>query len=223
MRLGRVCDRDGHATVGRGSLCDGGRLGGWETAATSAFFAGEAFAFEAGLDEVFAVAFGAEGFAAGFDAEGVFDGAEAEAAGDAVVEDVDAAVLELDDLAAVDADEMVVGGVVEEVGVVGGLAVAEVDFLEEAGLGEEAEGAVEGGAGAAGLLAAEAVPEFVGGEVLIGGEDGLHEGLALGSVAQALVLDKGIQSVSHLGGHGGTMNRECGLLNIELCLKGKNC
>jgi hypothetical protein len=157
-----------------------------------ALFAGHAFAFEAGLDEVLAVAFLAEGFAAGFDAEGVLHGAVAEAAGDAVVEDVDAVVLELDDLAAVDADEVVVGGAIEEIGVVGGLTVAEVDFLEEAGFGEEGEGAVEGGAGAAGFMSAEPVPEFVGCEVLVGGKNGVHQGVPLGGIAEALVLDKGV-------------------------------
>ena len=80
-------------------LADGGvSMTGTVMLLESAFFAGEAFAFEAGLDVVLAVAFLAELFAAGFDAEGAFDGAEPEAAGDAVVEDVDAAVFEFDDL-----------------------------------------------------------------------------------------------------------------------------
>ena len=200
---GRACDRGGHAT--------------W-----LALFAGHAFAFEAGLEEVLAVAFLAEGFAAGFDAEGVFDGAEAEAASDAVIEDVDAVVLEFDDFAAVDADEVVVGGAIEEIGVVGGLTVAEVDFLEEAGLGEEGEGAVEGGAGGPGGLSTEAFPELVGRKMLIGGENGLDEGVALGGVAEAFVFDKGVQSFAHLGGHGEEYKQESRLLNIELCLRARN-
>jgi hypothetical protein len=162
---------------------------------------------EAGFDEVRAAAMGPEGFAAGFDTEGVFDGAESEAAGDTVVEDIDSVVLEFDDFAAVDADEVGVGGAIEKIGVVSGLTVAEVDFLEEAGFGEEGEGAVEGGAGGSGGFSAEAFPELVGRKMLVGGENGLDESVALGGVAEAFVFDKGVQSLAHLGGHGGSMDR----------------
>ena len=117
-------------------------LGRWLAA-----FGGEAFTFEAGLDEVFAGARLAELFAGGLDADGFLGGAEPEAFGDAVLEDVEVGVLEFDDVVAVDADEVVVVWVVDEVGVVVFLVAAEVDFVEEASFGEEGECAVEGGAG----------------------------------------------------------------------------
>jgi len=105
------------------------------------------------LEEIGAAAFGAEFFAAGFDAEGLLHGSEAQAAGDAVVEDLKVIIFELDDLAAIDADEVVVGWAVEKIWVVGGLAVTEVDFLDECRFDEEAEGAVDGGAGGLQLAA----------------------------------------------------------------------
>ena len=119
------------------------------------------------MEEVRAVSFGAETFAGGLDAEGVFFGAEAEAAGNAGVEKVEVFVLELGDFSAIQADEVVVAGSDVEVRVVGGLAIAEVDFLEEAGFVEEGKGAVEGGAGGACASGAEAVEELLGREVFV--------------------------------------------------------
>jgi hypothetical protein len=174
----------------------------------SAFLAREAFSGDAGLDEVGAVALGAEGFAAGLDAEGAFHRAESEAAGNAVIEDTDAVVLELDDLAAVDANEVVVGRAVEEVGIVGGLAVAKIDFLEEGGLGEEGESAVEGGSGGAGVRSAEAFPKLVGAEVLVSGKNRVNDGVALAGLAQSLLFDEGVEALPDLRGHGRSMNTE---------------
>ena len=63
------------------------------------FPVGEAFAFDAGLDEVGAGSVFTEAFAAGFDTEALADGAESEAAGEAIVEEVEVGIFKLDDAA----------------------------------------------------------------------------------------------------------------------------
>ena len=169
----------------------------------SALFPREAFSFQAGLDEVRAAALGAQFLAAGFDAEGLLDGAESKPTGDALVEDLQVVVFELDDPPTIDANEVIVGRFVEKVRVVGGLAVAEVDFLEESGLGEEGEGAIEGGAGGPGIGSVEPLPEFVRREVLVRGEDGIDDGVSLGSVAEPLHPDEGVELLPDLRCHWG--------------------
>lgn len=121
--------------------------------------------------------------AGGLDAEGLLDGAKAEAAGEAVVEDFEVVVFEFEHFATIDADEVIVGGTVEKVGVVGGLAVAEVDLVQEVGFGEEGQGPVDGGTGGGGAHFAEALEEFLGSEVFIGVENELHNGIALRGLA----------------------------------------
>ena len=97
------------------------------------------------MDEVGAVALVAEAFASGLDAEALIDGAEAKTAGHAVVEEVEMAVFEFDDFSTIDTDEVIVVGVLAKVGVVGGLTVTEVNFVDEVGFDKEGEGAVDGG------------------------------------------------------------------------------
>jgi hypothetical protein len=143
------------------------------------------FFTEAHFDEIFADAGGAEFVAAGFDADAFLGGTEAEAAGDAIFEDGDVFVFELDDFAAVDADEVIVIGVIDEIGVVVFLIAAEVDFPEEAGGDEEGDGAIDGGAGGGGIDLAGHFPEFFGGVVFGGAEGGFDDDLALGGLAKA--------------------------------------
>lgn len=158
------------------------------------FFAvGETFAFEASLDEVRALSFGAKLLAGGFDTQGLFDGSEAETAGEAVVEDFEVVVFEFEDFTTINTNEVIVGGTVEEVGVVGCLAVTEVDLVEEVGFGEQGEGAVEGGSGGSGALFAKALEEFFRGEVFVGGKDELDDGIALGGLTKALGANEGVE------------------------------
>jgi len=157
------------------------------------------------LEEIGAAAFGAEFFAAGFDAEGLLHGSEAQAAGDAVVEDLKVIIFELDDLAAIDADEVVVGWAVEKIWVVGGLAVTEVDFLDECRFDEEAESAVNGGAGGLQLAAADAVPELVGGEMVVRGKNEGEDGVSLWGLPEAFLADEVIKSLADLLVHEGSL------------------
>lgn len=114
-------------------------------------------------------------------------------------------VFEFDDFATVDADEVVVVGVVEEVWVVGGLSVAEFYFADEVGFYEEAEGAVDGGAGGFGAGGAEAVEEFIRGEVFVGGEDDFEDFVSLGGLTEAFFLDKIIKTSTNFWVHGGSL------------------
>ena len=98
----------------------------------SAFLAGEAFSGDAGLDEVGAVALGAEALAAGLDTEGMLDRPVAEAARDAVFENFEMRVLELDHFVAVRADQVVVVRVVDEIRVVVLHVAPEVDLAPDA-------------------------------------------------------------------------------------------
>ena len=156
-----------------------------------------------GLDEVSALALGAELIAGGFDAKGLFDRSKAETAGEAVVEDFEVVVFELEHFATINTDEVVVGGAVEEVGVVGGLAVAKIDFVEEVGFGEKGEGAVEGGAGGGGALLAKAFEEFFSSKVLVGGENELHDGVTLGGLTETFGADKRVEFFADGGRHHG--------------------
>lgn len=89
------------------------------------------------MDEVGALALGSELVAGSFDTEGLFDGAETETAGEAIVEDFEVIVFELEYFPAIDANEVVVGGPVEKVGVVSRLAVSQVDLVKQVGFGEK--------------------------------------------------------------------------------------
>ena len=106
-------------------------------------------------------------------------------------------VLELDHFSAIDTDEVVVVGVVDKVGVVGGLAIAEFDFVDEVGFHKEAKGAVDGGAGGLGTGGAKAFEKFVGREVLVGREDDFEDFIPLGSLSQSFFSDEIIQSVAN--------------------------
>ncbi|MFT6864433.1 MAG: hypothetical protein ACJAVK_002998 [Akkermansiaceae bacterium] len=149
------------------------------------------------MDEVGAGAFLAETFAGGLDAKAFTDGAVAETAGEVVVLEIKVGVLELDHFSAIDTDEVVVVGVVNEVGIVGGLAIAEFDFVDEVCFHEEPEGAVDGGAGGLGTSGAKAFEEFVGREVLVGGEDDFEDFIPLRSLSQSFLADEIIQSVAN--------------------------
>jgi hypothetical protein len=144
------------------------------------------------LNEIGAGAAVAEAFAGGFDAEALADGTVAEAAGDAVVEEVEVAVLEFDDFTAINADEVVVVGVGGEVGVVGGLAVAQFDFVDEICFDEEGKGSVNGGTGCLGPDGPEAIKKFIGREMFFRGEDDFENFIPLCSLSEALFLDEAI-------------------------------
>jgi hypothetical protein len=87
-----------------------------------------------------------------------------------------ASFLEFDDLAAGDAVHVVVVGAADH-GLVDALSLVEVVAVDEAGLADEGEGAVDGGLGDGGLVAAEELDEVVGGDVSLDAEEFLDDAL----------------------------------------------
>lgn len=70
---------------------------------------------------------------------------EAESLGDAVLQQGDVIILELHDAITVHADEMIVLGFVEEVGIIKSLVAPQINFTQQFALNEQAQGAVNGG------------------------------------------------------------------------------
>lgn len=165
-----------------------------------AFFP-QPFAAQAGGNEIRAAAIEAELLATRLDLDALADRAEAEPARDAVVEEVEVRVLELHHTAAVDADEVVVRGLVEKVGVVGGLVVAEVDFAQQLRLQQQAERPVNRGARGLGIQLARALVELLGGEMLVLGEGRSNDRLALAGPPQFLAADEFVESFLNAGVH----------------------
>src|SRR5438067_5129823 len=112
-------------------------------------------------------------------------------------------VVELDDRSAGGADEVVVVGVAFDVLVVV-VVLAEVDAADHAGLHEELEGAVAGGAGDLDRLLLHLEEQLVGLEVVVGGEDLADEGDALAGEAKALGPEEVLEAVDFAldGRHG---------------------
>ena len=113
---------------------------------------------------------GAQFVARGFDAQGTALRLEAETAGEAVLEEIEVLVLEFHYFAAIRADEVIVARVVHEVRIVAGLLQTEIDFPQQSAFDEETEGTVEGGPAGGRVEAARPFPEFIGREMVRGGE-----------------------------------------------------
>lgn len=113
---------------------------------------------------------------------------------------------ELDGAAAAGADHVVMAAAVVLV-LVAGDAVVEGDFAGEVALGEELEGAVDGGVADLGVFLLDQAVELVGGKVLAGLEEGLEDGVALGGVLEAdtleVLVEDALRFANHLGGDGG--------------------
>ena len=132
--------------------------------------------------------------AAGFDPEGRGGRAESHAAHDAIFDDAEVVIGELDDFSTVDADEVCVVGVVVEVGVVVFEVAAEVDLAKQSGIDEQGDGAVNGGARGAGVDGFGFGEQIFCGEVLVSGERCLEDDFSLVGLAQVFALQKGIEA-----------------------------
>jgi len=119
-------------------------------------------------------------------------------------------VFKLDDLAAIDADQVVVRRVVEVVRVVEFVVLAEVHLLEHAALHEQRERAIDGRAGDGTIHLARHFEQFLGGVVLLGAEGGLHDGVALGGPAETFLSKIGVNAFADFGWHRRTMPGACG-------------
>ena len=125
----------------------------------------------ASFNQVFAAAVQPEFFATGLDLEGLPLRPESETPCSAIVHELDVRVFELNDLAAVNTDQVVVGWAVDKIGIVGFLVISKINFMKQSGLNEERNGAIHGctrGVSIRGSGLAKPFPEFIGGEMLIG-------------------------------------------------------
>ena len=103
-------------------------------------------------------------------------------------------IVELDHRAAGGADEVVVVGVAFDVLVVV-VVLAEVDAADHAGLHEELEGAIDGGAGDLDRLLLHLEEQLVGLEMVVCGEDLADEGDALAGEAKAQGSEEVLEAV----------------------------
>ena len=99
-------------------------------------------------------------------------------------------VLELHDPAAIDADQMIVRGLVEEVGIVGRLVVAKINFAQQVRLYQQAQRAINRGTRSLGIEFPGAVEQLICSEMLVFGESRLDDGIALTGPAQSFAPDE---------------------------------
>src|SRR5436305_674308 len=99
---------------------------------------------------------------------------------DLVLEFFDLFTLELDDLFAVLADDVIVAGMMSVVGIVEFVVLAEVHFAQQPAIGQERQSAIDGRARNRFVPPARPCEKLFGGEMLVGAESGLDDGLALG-------------------------------------------
>src|SRR5687768_12540819 len=71
-------------------------------------------------------------------------GRKSETFGDAIFESIDVAILELDDLAAIETDQMIVAGMIDIIGVVIFVILPEIHLLEDAAFDEQRQGPING-------------------------------------------------------------------------------
>ena len=110
-------------------------------------------------------------------------------------------VFELGDLSAINADEVVVTGTIEEVRIVGRIPVTEVNLVQEVGLDEESQSAVESSSRSRRLAFPRTLEELISSEVLIGRKDEIDNGISLRCLSKTLRFNKGIQFFADSGRH----------------------
>ena len=127
---------------------------------------------------------------------------EVVAAGQPLLEALDLGVHDLKDLPAPDADQMVVVVVAEEV-LVPGHAVLEGHLAAESALAEEPQGPVDGGESQRGMGPADLPVQLVGGEVVLGPQEGLQDDAPGPAVpepprGEVVVQDAGLGGLFHV-------------------------
>jgi hypothetical protein len=147
---------------------------------------------------------GRGGFFSGDDLEAVGDGGETHFFGDVLAQLHHEVGGEGDDFAGVEVEQVVVGvGGVDKI-VVGLFSAAEEDLLDEAGVKEVLEGAVDGGFGDAVVGFAEGEEEFLGLEGTAELLDGFENGEAFRGVLQLALMEEVAENMLR-GIHGGMM------------------
>lgn len=123
--------------------------------------------------------------ATGLDAQGFANRVEAQAARDAIFQQVHVGVFEFDDFVAVDADKVVVSGVVDEIRIIHFDIAPEVEFAKQTAFDKEGKRAVNGGAGDGAVAVPGHGEQLFGTVVGIRAEGGVDNGITLGGSAEA--------------------------------------
>src|SRR6266850_5183173 len=96
---------------------------------------------------------------------------ESEAVRDLVLDFFDLIAVELDNLVAILADDVIVVRMLRVIGVVELVVFAEIHFTKQAALGQKWQGAIDRGAGNGFVTGAGPFEKLLGGEVLLGAEN----------------------------------------------------
>lgn len=149
---------------------------------------------ETHLDEVFADAVRAEFVTAGFDTHRLGCWAKAKSPRDAVDEQGGILVFELNHLAAVDADEVIVIGGFEKIRIVDAFISPEVDLAKEAALDQQRNRTIDRGPGGFRVNFAGFFEKLFCGEMIVLCEGSFHDNIALRGSAQSAFLDKSVEA-----------------------------
>ena len=139
-------------------------------------------------------------------------------------------ILKLHDTSAIDANEVIVRGLVEKVGVVGGLVVSEIDFTKQIRFDQKTERAIDSGARGFRIEFSGTIKEFICREMFVFGECGLDDGFTLAGSAQPLAADKFVKSFLNICVHWWFLafrirdgkRKQCGVHTLGIALW-KNC
>ena len=107
-----------------------------------------------------------------------------------VLDFFDFIAVELDDLLAVLADDVIVVRMFGVVRVVELVVFAEIHFTEQPALSQKRQGAINCGAGNRFVAGAGPFEKLLGGEMLLGAENGFNDGLTLRSQAQVFLREE---------------------------------
>jgi len=161
-----------------------------------------------GGDQVRAYSFFAELLATGLDLDGLCDSLESMAARHAVIHDIDVRVFKLDDFSTVDAHKVIVRWLVQEVRVIGGLVIAQIDLPQQSCLHQQAKRAVNGGTGSFGIHFPDPVIQLIRSEMFILGEGGFYNHITLTRPAQTLAADEFVKPLLNAFLHEGKLTME---------------
>src|SRR5476651_1377556 len=140
------------------------------------------------------------------DAQGLAARREAKAVADAILQDVDVRVLELDNLVAVEADEVRVRRPLVEIRIVKLVVFAEVHFAQRPGFDQQRQRAVNGRARDRWLDLPRHLEQAFRGEMFLGRKRRANDRVALDRPAQSLLRDIPIDGFAdRLGNHTATI------------------
>ena len=132
----------------------------------------------------------------GFDAHALHAGLEPETTRDAVMKQRGVIVLKLNHSITIEADQMVVLGLVEDIGVVVGLVAAQIDLAQQSAFHQQGEGTIDGGPRNGAVELARLFQQFLRFEVVISGKSSLDNDIPLLGAAQSLASQVCFQALS---------------------------